>query len=207
MGKKIKAKAKTKKAKTKKALNICQKVNKVMEEVEKVKKTGYNEFNKYEYATEEDILKEVRPMLIKYRLIILPSIFEEKRENDLTTLRFNFRIIDIDSRDEIKLSWIGYGSDKQDKGGYKAMTGAVKFFLSKTFLLPSGNDPEEERKAKAQDNLKKEQITETIKRIRETKDKATLLKWQTGIGASKTYTEPQKRILLGAIEESLKTLK
>lgn len=193
--------------KEKKALNIYRKINKIMEEVGKIEKTGYNEFNKYKYATEEDVLKDLRPMLIKYRLVILPSIIQEKRENDLTTLTLNFRIIDIDSRDEILLPWVGYGSDKQDKGGYKAMTGAVKFFLSKTFLLPSGNDPEEERKAKAKDNLGKEQVVETIKRIRETKDKAILEKWQTGIKASKSYTEPQKRILLGAIEEALKTLK
>ena len=201
--------------KTKKELNIYRKISKVMEEVKKIQKTGYNEFNKYEYATEEDVLKELRPALIKHKLLVIPSITGEKREtipgekgeSSLITLNFNFKIIDVDNGDEITLLWVGYGSDKQDKGGYKAMTGAVKFFLSKTFLLPSGNDPEEERKTKAKDNLKKEQVVETIKRIRETKDKATLVKWQTGIKASKVYTEPQKRILLGAIEEILKTLK
>lgn len=188
-------------------LNIYLKISKVMEEVSKIKKSGYNNFNKYEYMTEEDVL-EIRPKLIKHGLVILPSVLEERKDGDLTILKMNFRMVDAETSEVIDLPWVGYGSDKQDKGGYKAMTGALKFFLAKTFLLPSGNDPENEtKKPKAEDNLKKGQIIETIARINETKDKATLVKWQTGIKVSKIYTEPQKNVLLGAIEEALKKLK
>ena len=188
-------------------LNIYQKISEIMKEVTKIKKSGYNSFQKYEYMTEEDVLK-VRGSLIKHGLVILSSIPSEKRDGDLTTLNMSFKIVDIETKDSIDLPWVGYGSDKQDKGGYKAMTGALKFFLAKTFLLPSGNDPENEvKKPKAEDNLKKAQIIETIKQIRETEDKPTLTKWQTGIKASKIYTEQQKELLQRAIEERLKELK
>jgi hypothetical protein len=38
--------------------------------------------------------------------------------------------------------WMGYGDDTGDKGYYKAETGAVKYFLMKTFMVATGNDPE-----------------------------------------------------------------
>jgi hypothetical protein len=38
--------------------------------------------------------------------------------------------------------WMGWGVDPGDKGGYKAITGAEKYFLMKTFLIPTGDDPE-----------------------------------------------------------------
>jgi hypothetical protein len=37
---------------------------------------------------------------------------------------------------------IGEGQDAGDKGPYKAMTGAQKYALMKTFMIPTGDDPE-----------------------------------------------------------------
>ena len=42
---------------------------------------------------------------------------------------------------------MGAGDDGADKGLYKAYTGAVKYFLMKTFLIPTGDDPEADTKA------------------------------------------------------------
>ena len=39
----------------------------------------------------------------------------------------------------------GEGLDAGDKAPYKAMTGALKYALLQSFLLPTGDDPEEER--------------------------------------------------------------
>ncbi len=39
-------------------------------------------------------------------------------------------------------SWVGQGLDNADKGYYKAYTGAVKYFLMKTFMISTGDDPE-----------------------------------------------------------------
>jgi hypothetical protein len=37
---------------------------------------------------------------------------------------------------------VGEGQDAGDKAVYKAMTGALKYCLLKTFLIPTGDDPE-----------------------------------------------------------------
>ena len=50
--------------------------------------------------------------------------------------------LDGETGASIKKPWRGYGTDKEDKGGYKAMTGGEKYFLLKTFLIPTGDDPE-----------------------------------------------------------------
>ena len=39
----------------------------------------------------------------------------------------------------------GQGLDSGDKAPYKAMTGALKYALLQSFLLATGDDPEEER--------------------------------------------------------------
>ena len=41
-----------------------------------------------------------------------------------------------------KAEWAGSGDDPADKGLYSAYTGAVKYFLMKAFLIPTGDDPE-----------------------------------------------------------------
>lgn len=38
----------------------------------------------------------------------------------------------------------GEGMDKGDKAGYKAYTGALKYYLADTFLVATGDDPEKE---------------------------------------------------------------
>lgn len=187
-----------------KKLNIYQKISAVMGEVAKIHKTGYNSFNKYEYATEEDVLRDLRRALIKYKLIILSSVIEEKMIESITTLKIEYKIIDTeDISNPIVVYGVGYGSDKQDKGGYKAMTGALKYFLLKTFLLPSGTDPEEQTK-KENGGKKSVNIEESIGMIRKIKDKKTLIDLQEKISKSKVYNEAQKKVLLGSIKESMK---
>ncbi len=38
----------------------------------------------------------------------------------------------------------GEGMDKGDKAGYKALTGALKYYLANTFMVATGDDPETE---------------------------------------------------------------
>ena len=204
MTKKIKENKKSKRVVKSKKLNIYQKISAIMGEVNKIHKTGYNSFNKYGYATEEDVLRDLRGSIIRYKLIILSSIVSEKMIDTITILRIKYRIIDTeDINNPIIVYGIGYGSDKQDKCGYKAMTGALKYFLLKTFLLPSGTDPEDQTKKES--NSKSVDIQESIGMIRIMKDKKSLLDLKENISNSKLYKEAQKKVLLSAIKDSLKS--
>lgn len=127
---------------------LIKKLAAVMKAVERIPKHGHNSFHNYDYATEADIVAAVRNELASRNVICLPSIGGRERESIgekgmvLTHLDMTFTFIDGDSGEREVCPWLGAGADKEDKGVYKAMTGGEKYFLLKTFLIPTGDDPE-----------------------------------------------------------------
>jgi len=57
----------------------------------------------------------------------------------------SYTFSDVDSDEEIVAKVAGQGLDSGDKAPYKAMTGALKYALLQSFLLATGDDPEDER--------------------------------------------------------------
>jgi hypothetical protein len=113
-----------------------------MAEVGCVPKRGFNDFHKYAYATEADIVEAVRGAMSSRGVVLVPSVRSVVREGTLTTVLMAFQFTDGETGETSTHDWAGTGDDKGDKGLYKAMTGALKYFLLKTFLLPTGDDPE-----------------------------------------------------------------
>lgn len=113
-----------------------------MSQVNRVPKNGYNSFHKYNYATESDLTESIRPILIEAGLAFFTTVLEQNREGEFTKVKMEFTLVDIDTGETLKSTYWGEGQDKGDKGLYKAYTGATKYFLMKTFLIPTGDDPE-----------------------------------------------------------------
>ena len=135
--------------------NIYKKISQVMAQVNRVPKNGYNSFHKYNYATESDLTESIRPILIECGLAFFTTVLEQNREGEFTKVKMEFTLVDIDTGEMLKSTYWGEGQDKGDKGLYKAYTGATKYFLMKTFLIPTGDDPEadttvDERNEKSQ---------------------------------------------------------
>ena len=59
----------------------------------------------------------------------------------------------------------GEGIDKGDKAGYKAYTGALKYFLADTFMVATGDDPESESPEAKMNNKKIKKGKATEKQI------------------------------------------
>lgn len=53
-----------------------------------------------------------------------------------------FTVADSDTGEKIEGTVYGRGQDNMDKGIYKALTGALKYWLTTAFLIPTGDDPE-----------------------------------------------------------------
>jgi ERF superfamily len=130
---------------------LVQKLAEVMKEVKYIQKRGYNSFHKYKYATEADVAEKVREALAERNIVMIPSLTNHSiREHTtskgnreyITTVVMEFRFIDGETGETITFSMIGEGQDAGDKGPYKAMTGAQKYALMKTFMIPTGDDPE-----------------------------------------------------------------
>jgi hypothetical protein len=131
---------------------LIKKLAAVMQAVKGVPKNGFNAHFNYAFVQESDVLDVVQSELSSRDVMLIPSIEQSTRETlgtsksgarkDLTTIDMTFTFVDGDSGEERSHHWVGWGVDGEDKGGYKAITGATKYFLLKTFLLSTGDDPE-----------------------------------------------------------------
>lgn len=138
-------------------ISLANKLAEVMAAVSRVPKRGRNSFHGYDYATEADIAEAVRHELAERHIVLIPEVtgidhrdlgLNKKQEpkDPLTILHMTFTFYDGETGEAITKPWIGVGQDGGDKGAYKAMTGAAKYFLMKAFLLPTGDDPEHDSK-------------------------------------------------------------
>jgi hypothetical protein len=116
-------------------------------------KTGHNRQQGYDYVTDADVLAAVREKLAVRHVAFVAEVcgatFESIGETSnkapkmLAQVRMTFTFIDGDSGESIQREFAGAGMDfGGEKGLYKAITGATKYFLMKTFLMPTGDDPE-----------------------------------------------------------------
>ena len=119
----------------------------MMRDVGYVQKAGHNDFQNYKYATEADAIAALRPAMIKHGLCMIPSVESvEQDEWGNTNVLMHYRILDEDGN-FLSFRAAGSGNDKNskgvgDKGIYKALTGASKYALLKTFMMETGDDPE-----------------------------------------------------------------
>jgi hypothetical protein len=140
-------------------LNLWQKINAVMKDVEylsKDDKVSTGATGSYKAISEEKVTTVVGGALRKYGLVIIPVEQEHFRNdetvkdkygnekvNRLTTVNVKYRIINIDNPVEFEIiASSGTGVDTQDKGVGKAMTYAFKYALLRTFAIPTGEDPD-----------------------------------------------------------------
>lgn len=162
-------------------MNIFEKINAVMKEIEYLTKDDKVEFGttKYKAISEEKVTTAVRNELVKQGIVILPIAQEsenkelirtEKSVNMLTSVHVRYRIQNIeDKEDYIEVESNGTGVDTQDKGVGKAMTYAYKYMLLRTFAIPTGEDPDKISSAETDEKMAIE-ADNTI--ISETKAKA-----------------------------------
>lgn len=134
---------------------LASKLAKILGEVGKVAKSGHNSHFHYDYVTENDLVYAVRDKLAEAGVFVFTSnesqsveLYEDKEGKKffLTTVTTKHTFIDGESGEQFSVLSQGQGSDNGDKGGYKAMTGAMKYFLYKCFMIPTGDDPEQDTK-------------------------------------------------------------
>ena len=163
-------------------LNLRQKLAEVRRRIGYVQKRGYNERFNYSYVTAADIAGAVGDILAELGVVLVPSLEEISYETAtgrgeatrMARVIMGYRFCDVDSDEEVIATAAGQGLDAGDKAPYKAMTGALKYALLQTFLLATGDDPEDERvdgrfnKPSSGRAINAEQIRELEKLIHDT---------------------------------------
>lgn len=156
--------------------SLVRKLSEVMAAVERVSKNGRNDFHKYAYVTEADLADAIRGELASRQVFIFPSIRKCERsmldvetlkwddaarakvptirKTQITEIEVEWTFVDGESDEERTIVVHGVGEDNVDKGFYKAFTGSEKYMLMKSFLIPTGDDPERETKEERRDSAK-----------------------------------------------------
>src|SRR5208282_2973194 len=135
-------------------LNLRQKLAEVRRRLAYVQKRGRNERHNYSYVTAADIAGAVGDILAELGVVVVPRLESISHEpartgrtdgEHLTHVVMSYSFVDVDTAEEITVKVAGEGADAGDKAPYKAMTGALKYALLQSFLLATGDDPEDER--------------------------------------------------------------
>lgn len=109
----------------------------------------------YRFLSDEALLMHLRGDMAKQGLSLIPKAIayelgEKKTRSGgammLITTVFTFVLIHT-SGEWMNVSAIAQGTDSLDKAPYKAATGALKYALRQTFLVPTGDDPEKDHPA------------------------------------------------------------
>lgn len=115
-----------------------------------LKREGVNTFDKYSYFSEaqyKELFTELLPtagLELKFtELDYIPFEGTEKQANG-RIVKLRFTLFDVETGFAEETDITAEGIDKGDKAGFKAYTGALKYFLADTFLVATGDDPEKE---------------------------------------------------------------
>jgi hypothetical protein len=190
-------------------VSIIKAIHAVMTKVEYVVKDGNNDFHKYKYASEAALIAALRPVMLEEGLVIIPSgeTLLPVDEFGITHIVLEYTLTHIDGDvwpDKIKA--FGSGSDKSgkrkdetfavgDKGTYKAITGAYKYFIKNLFQIETGTDPEKDG---AKDKKEKTTTTTTGKGKDGKKVSAAQVKRLKSIKTDFEWTdEAAKKVLAG----------
>ncbi len=136
-------------------LNLRQKLVEVRRRIGYVQKRGHNERFNYSYVTAADIAGSVGDILAELGVVVIPKLEDISYESAvgrgeatrMARVVMAYTFADVDSGEEIIAKVAGQGLDPGDKAPYKAMTGALKYALLQSFLLATGDDPEDDRQA------------------------------------------------------------
>lgn len=140
---------------------LVRKLASIMAEVGRVPKRGFNDHFKYKFATEVDVTAALQKRLADKNIMVLPEVLAVTKDGKLTTVQMRFTFIDGETDAELQLQWSGMGDDSSDKGIWKAITGALKYFLLKTFLVPTGDDPEQDTPKRGRTSQANERTADT----------------------------------------------
>jgi hypothetical protein len=124
-----------------------------MKVLSRIQKRGHNERHNYSYVTAADIAGAVGDILSELGVVVIPRLEDISYESAvargeatrMARVVMAYTFADVDSGEEIIAKVAGQGLDVGDKAPYKAMTGALKYALLQSFLLATGDDPEDER--------------------------------------------------------------
>lgn len=113
-------------------------------------KTGDNTHQRYTYASDSDLKKQLQPLFAKYGVTIVPTgidaTWDEAKQKNGTAARCRMQVtytIAHESGETMQAVAFGEGINNGDKAAYVAQTGAYKYLVRTIFAVPTTDDAEQ----------------------------------------------------------------
>lgn len=146
-----------------------------------IKKDAENKFDRYTYLSESGYKELATELLAKNGLDLSYTELEyihgegSEKQNNCREVKLEFCLSDIDTGFYELTIVTGEALDKGDKAGYKAYTGAMKYYLANTFLVATGDDAERESPSeKIKDTPRVNDTTKSVRLLTELQKKRIL---------------------------------
>lgn len=131
-----------------------------------LKKGGVNDYDKYSYFSEaqyKELFTELfsdAGLELSFTEVEYNTFTGSEKQANGRMPRLNFILTDVDTGFYEETTITGEGIDKGDKAGYKAYTGALKYYLANTFMVATGDDPEKDSPAHTMNDKQEKKVTE-----------------------------------------------
>ncbi len=107
---------------------IGEKIINIMSEITAIEKTELDEEKNYKFAKSEEIIAMVKPLLVKYKVIILPVKvinFSSQGNKVFLTMKYQFIDVEDSNKDCIEVEIPGSGYDEKGRAVYAALTRSI----------------------------------------------------------------------------------
>lgn len=126
------------------------KLRKMLKEKGVQKKGAKNSYDNYSYFSEAQYKQLFTELFsecgleLSFTELSYDTFTAEGKQSNGRLPKLKFTLTDIETGFSESSAITGEGIDKGDKAGYKAYTGALKYFLANTFMVATGDDPEKD---------------------------------------------------------------
>ena len=141
-------------------------LRKALKEKGVLKKGGVNEYDKYSYFSEaqyKELFTELfsdAGLELSFNEVEYNTFTGSEKQANGRMPKLNFILTDVETGFYEVTTITGEGIDKGDKAGYKAYTGALKYYLANTFMVATGDDPEKDSPAHIMNDKQERKATE-----------------------------------------------
>jgi len=148
-------------------MSISEAIISIMTELEPIAKTRDNPQQHYKFRGVDDVMRELNPLLVKYKVFPVPAVVDMRREERAsksggvlfhTILTVKYTFTSAEDGSSICVTTVGEGMDSGDKSANKAMSAAYKYAMLHLFCIPTaeakdseGDSPEPQYGAKSSD--------------------------------------------------------
>ena len=126
------------------------KLRKALKEKGVLVRKGQNDYDNYKYFSEAQYKELFTELLaeneleLKFTELDYTTFEGSAKQSNGRMPKLRFSLIDCETGFYEETDITGEGMDKGDKAGYKAYTGALKYYLANTFMVATGDDAEKD---------------------------------------------------------------